>query len=139
VPCCLYGRYCYRINNFGGAAFPKVAGQPDLISKLRGVLADRLRMVASLALSTRRYVLPGEAEVGPVRVCHHTPADKMKLSFMPGDLHLATDERGEYVLTLTGIEVLRTFAKWPPYRVSRCYESKWRRSIQRGNSLQKKS
>lgn len=30
------------------------------------------------------------------------------MSFIPGDLHLLTDENGEHVLTLAGNEVMRT-------------------------------
>ena len=32
----------------------------------------------------------------------------MKMSFIPGDLHLSKDQRGEYVVTLAGDEVLCT-------------------------------
>jgi hypothetical protein len=32
----------------------------------------------------------------------------MKLSFVPGDLHLTKNSDGEYVLQMTGVEVLRT-------------------------------
>lgn len=32
----------------------------------------------------------------------------MKMSFIPGDLHLLTNENGEHVVTLAGTEVLRT-------------------------------
>lgn len=32
----------------------------------------------------------------------------MKMSFIPGDLHLSKDEHGDYVLMLAGQQVLRT-------------------------------
>ena len=32
----------------------------------------------------------------------------MKLSFLPGDLHLNREPDGSYVLTLQGVEILRT-------------------------------
>jgi len=35
VPCCLCGRHCYSINNFGGTTFPWGCWQSNLISKLR--------------------------------------------------------------------------------------------------------
>lgn len=31
----------------------------------------------------------------------------MKMSFVPGDLHLTKDQTGEYVLTMAGTEILR--------------------------------
>src|SRR5476649_2645656 len=31
----------------------------------------------------------------------------MKMSFLPGDLHLTKDQTGEYVLTMAGAEILR--------------------------------
>jgi hypothetical protein len=32
----------------------------------------------------------------------------MKLSFLPGDLHLKTEQDGSYRLTMKGVEILRT-------------------------------
>jgi hypothetical protein len=31
----------------------------------------------------------------------------MKMSFVPGELHLSKDQRGDYVVTIAGIEILR--------------------------------
>jgi hypothetical protein len=31
----------------------------------------------------------------------------MKMSFMPGDLHLKKEHSGEYVVTIAGVEILR--------------------------------